>query len=216
MEAGIISSRVGSARVYSQLSKMKIVRVLILLFVQAELAASAATRMQFDPKTGQWIKTEVSQTWKNSRSRGPLLVPFSERMRRGAILIDTKRRSLFHVLGEGQAMRYSIGVGRDGFTWKGKERISRKEEWPSWTPPEEMRAREAAKGNLLPKRMAGGPENPLGARALYLGGTLFRIHGTNQPGTIGRAISSGCIRMENEDVIHLFDRVKTGTVVVVR
>ncbi len=189
-----------------------------LLFVVACLgfSASAATRLQFDAKTGQWVKSNVLPSWENTRSPARRVVAFGEGLRKGSILIDTEKRALFHVLGKGQAMKYSIGVGREGYTWKGSQRISRKEEWPSWTPPTEMRAREAAKGNPLPRRMAGGPENPLGARALYLGNTLFRIHGTNQPMTIGRAESSGCIRMDNDDVIHLFDRVRIGTRVVVR
>ena len=133
----------------------------------------------------------------------------------GTIIIDTTQRFLFLVQGDGTARRYGIGVGREGFTWSGTEKISRKAEWPSWTPPKQMIAREAARGHYIPDFMEGGPKNPLGARALYLGDTLYRIHGTNQPWTIGKAVSSGCIRMRNEDVMDLYERVGVGTRVVV-
>ncbi|MEM9104389.1 MAG: L,D-transpeptidase [Pseudomonadota bacterium] len=144
------------------------------------------------------------------------VVRFSEGHPAGTIIIDTSERRLYHVMGDGKAMRYGVGVGRDGFTWQGKNRISRKAEWPGWTPPEVMRRREAAKGRILPRYMEGGPNNPLGARALYIGSTIYRIHGTNQPWTIGHAMSSGCIRMANDDVRHLYERVDIGTRVIVR
>jgi lipoprotein-anchoring transpeptidase ErfK/SrfK len=130
----------------------------------------------------------------------------------GTIIIETRKRYLYYVLSNGKAMRYGIGVGRSGFTWKGTEKISRKAEWPDWHPPEEMREREPH----LPEMMEGGPNNPLGARALYLGATEYRIHGTAQPWTIGRAVSSGCIRLTNEDVIDLYKRAKVGAKVIVR
>ena len=133
----------------------------------------------------------------------------------GTIIIDTSARFLYLVGENGKARRYGIGVGREGFEWNGSQKISRKAEWPGWTPPAEMIAREAANGKILPQYMEGGPENPLGARALYLGDTLYRIHGTNQPWTIGKAVSSGCIRMRNEDVIDLYERVRVGTKVIV-
>jgi len=133
----------------------------------------------------------------------------------GTIVIDTASRFLYLVGDDGMARRYGIGVGREGFEWNGSQKISRKAEWPGWTPPAEMIAREAANGKILPEYMEGGPENPLGARALYLGDTLYRIHGTNQPWTIGKAVSSGCIRMRNEDVIDLYERVRIGAKVVV-
>jgi lipoprotein-anchoring transpeptidase ErfK/SrfK len=133
----------------------------------------------------------------------------------GTIVIDTSQRFLFLVQDDGKARRYGIGVGKEGFEWSGTEKISRKKEWPEWNPPKEMIEREAARGHYLPEHMDGGEANPLGARALYLGETLYRIHGTNQPWTIGRAVSSGCIRMRNEDVIDLFERVNVGTKVVV-
>jgi lipoprotein-anchoring transpeptidase ErfK/SrfK len=133
----------------------------------------------------------------------------------GTIVIDTSQRFLYHVEAGGQARRYGVGVGKEGFSWRGSERVTRKAEWPGWTPPAQMIARERAKGRILPAHMPGGPENPLGARALYLGSTLYRIHGTNQPYTIGQAVSSGCIRMRNEDVMELYERVSVGTRVVV-
>jgi lipoprotein-anchoring transpeptidase ErfK/SrfK len=129
----------------------------------------------------------------------------------GTIIIDTPRRFLFLVQDGGHAVRYGIGVGRPGFTWAGVKQVSAKREWPDWTPPAEMIKRRPD----LPRHMAGGPENPLGARAMYLGSSLYRIHGSNEPWTIGTAVSSGCIRMRNEDVIDLYGRVNVGTKVVV-
>ena len=121
----------------------------------------------------------------------------------GTIIIDTSERRLYHVLPGGRAMKYGIGVGR-------------KAEWPGWTPPPQMRARERAKGKILPAHMPGGPNNPLGARAMYLGSSLYRIHGSNEPWTIGTAVSSGCIRMANDDVVHLYDNGDVGAKVVVK
>jgi len=129
----------------------------------------------------------------------------------GTIIIDTPHTYLYLVLGGGQAMRYGIGVGRDGFTWSGVQSVTKKAEWPDWTPPPEMIARQP----YLPRHMAGGPGNPLGARAMYLGGTVYRIHGTNAPETIGTHVSSGCIRLTNQDVSDLYSRVSVGTKVIV-
>ncbi len=129
----------------------------------------------------------------------------------GTIVIDTPDRFLFLVEPRGKALRYGVGVGRPGFEWSGVKRISRKSEWPDWTPPQQMLLRRPD----LPRHMAGGPDNPLGARALYLGSSLYRIHGTNEPSTIGHNVSSGCIRMMNEDVIDLYERVSIGTKVIV-
>ncbi|HEV3185240.1 MAG TPA: L,D-transpeptidase [Xanthobacteraceae bacterium] len=129
----------------------------------------------------------------------------------GTIVIDTPHTYLYLVLGGGKAMRYGIGVGREGFTWSGTQSITRKQEWPDWTPPPEMIRRQP----YLPRFMAGGPGNPLGARAMYLGETVYRIHGTNAPDTIGHQVSSGCIRMVNDDVTDLYGRVNVGTKVVV-
>ena len=129
----------------------------------------------------------------------------------GTVIIDTGNTALYYVLGHGQAIRYGVGVGREGFTWAGTQTISRKAEWPDWHPPAEMIARQP----YLPRFMAGGPGNPLGARAMYLGSSEYRIHGTNDPTTIGKFVSSGCIRLTNEDVADLFSRVDVGTKVVV-
>jgi lipoprotein-anchoring transpeptidase ErfK/SrfK len=130
----------------------------------------------------------------------------------GTIYINTAERRLYLVLPNGQALRYGIGVGRDGFRWSGTHRITAKKEWPSWTPPSQMLRRRPD----LPRHMGGGIDNPLGARAMYLGSTLYRIHGSNEPETIGQAVSSGCFRMTNEDVTDLYSRVSVGTTVVVR
>lgn len=145
----------------------------------------------------------------------PRIVSYRTNEPAGTIVINTKTKFLYLVMGHGEARRYGVGVGKPGFGWTGTHRISRKAEWPGWTPPKEMIAREAAKGHYLPVHMEGGPNNPLGARALYLGSTLYRIHGTNAPWTIGHNVSSGCIRMRNEDVLDLYDRVHVGTKVVV-
>lgn len=130
----------------------------------------------------------------------------------GTIIVQSSERFLYVVQPNGRAIRYGIGVGRDGFRWQGLLRITRKQEWPDWTPPPEMIERQP----YLPRFMAGGPGNPLGARALYLGATVYRIHGTNQPQTIGTAVSSGCFRLVNADVIDLYDRIQVGTKVIVR
>ena len=145
----------------------------------------------------------------------PQTVSYETKEKPGTIVIDTNNRFLYLVTGDGEARRYGVGVGKPGFEWAGAHKVTRKAEWPSWTPPQEMITREAAKGHYLPARMDGGPENPLGARAMYLGSTLYRIHGTNAPWTIGYAVSSGCIRMRNEDVVDLYERVKVGTRVIV-
>lgn len=152
----------------------------------------------------------------SSRSGGSSAIPrqhvnFSSRYKPGTIVINTKQRRLYYVLPGGQAIKYGVGVGRPGFQWAGIKRVSRKAEWPSWTPPKQMLRRRPD----LPRFMKGGLNNPLGARALYLGSSLYRIHGSNEPGTIGQAVSSGCIRMTNDDVKHLYARVRVGARVVV-
>jgi len=139
------------------------------------------------------------------------IVAYRTKEKPGTIVIDTQHTYLYYVLGRGRAVRYGVGVGRAGYTWSGRKRISRMTEWPDWYPPKEMIERQP----FLPRMMAGGPGNPLGARALYIGKTLYRIHGTNQPSTIGKFVSSGCIRMLNEDVIDLYQRVRVGSRVVV-
>jgi lipoprotein-anchoring transpeptidase ErfK/SrfK len=140
------------------------------------------------------------------------IVSFQTNEAAGTIIIDTKNRFLYLVQPNNRAIRYGIGVGRDGFRWSGQEKISRKEEWPDWRPPQEMLGRQP----YLPRFMAGGDGNPMGARALYLGQSVFRIHGTNRPETIGQAVSSGCFRLVNDDVVDLYDRVQVGTKVIVR
>jgi lipoprotein-anchoring transpeptidase ErfK/SrfK len=140
------------------------------------------------------------------------LVFYRSQQPSGTIIIDTQERHLYLIQDPTHAMRYGIGVGRDGFTWQGLLQISRKAEWPDWHPPPEMIERQP----YLPRFMAGGPGNPLGARAMYLGATVYRIHGTNAPETIGQAVSSGCFRLVNDDVVDLYDRVNVGTKVIVR
>lgn len=139
-------------------------------------------------------------------------VSFAADHKPGTIVINTAERRLYLVQGGGVALRYAIGVGRIGFTWKGVRKVTEKKEWPGWTPPPQMRAR--VRG--LPAHMAGGVENPLGARALYLGGTLYRIHGSNDPDSIGQAVSSGCFRLTNQDVEDLYNRVAVGATVIVQ
>lgn len=145
----------------------------------------------------------------------PQIVSYQTQHPAGTIVIDTPNRFLYLVLADGKARRYGVGVGKPGFEWAGTHQVTRKAEWPSWTPPKEMITREAEKGHYLPAFMEGGPQNPMGARAMYLGSTLYRIHGTNQPWTIGSNNSSGCIRMRNEDVTDLYERVNVGTKVIV-
>jgi len=139
------------------------------------------------------------------------MVDYPSREPAGTIIIDTPNTYLYLVLGGGKALRYGIGVGREGFRWSGREKVTRMAEWPDWHPPKEMIERQP----YLPRFMAGGESNPLGARALYLGATVYRIHGTNQPSTIGSFVSSGCIRLTNNDIEDLFSRVTVGTKVVV-
>ena len=139
------------------------------------------------------------------------VVNYATNEKPGTVVVDTRRHFLYLVMPGGKAMRYGIGVARTGFEWTGTHKVTAKREWPSWTPPAEMHARQPG----LPKFMEGGPNNPMGARALYLGSTLYRIHGTNEPWTIGHSVSSGCIRMTNEDVIDLYKRVPVGAHVVV-
>jgi lipoprotein-anchoring transpeptidase ErfK/SrfK len=160
-------------------------------------AVSARDAMQMDPKF-------LPQTVSYDGPQAP-----------GTIVVDTAQKFLYLVEPDGKARRYGVGVGKEGFLWKGTENIVNKREWPEWRPPAEMIAREKKKGRVLPAMMEGGPANPLGARALYLGDTLYRIHGTNAPWTIGHNVSSGCIRMRNEDVMDLYERVDVGAKVVV-
>jgi lipoprotein-anchoring transpeptidase ErfK/SrfK len=163
----------------------------------------AALPPDYQPETGQ--PKELPPQFRRQ------MVDYPTREPAGTIIIDTPNTYLYLVLGGGKALRYGIGVGREGFTWSGREKISRMSEWPDWHPPKEMIDRQP----YLPRFMAGGESNPLGARALYLGNTLYRIHGTNQPSTIGSFVSSGCIRLTNGDIEDLYSRVTVGTRVVV-
>ncbi|WP_321501231.1 L,D-transpeptidase [Breoghania sp.] len=178
-----------------------------------------AQEMVFDPATRTWVKYYMTQDAAAAIAKRKYKrreVSYRGAEIPGTIIVDTEDRSLTYVLEHGRAMKYGIGVGREGFTWSGREKITRKAKWPGWTPPQEMRVREAKAGRKIPAYMPGGEDNPLGARALYLGNTIYRIHGTNEDWSIGRQVSSGCIRMFNNDVIDLYERVKVGAPVIVR
>ena len=182
-------------------------------------APAQAGQVKFSPETFQIIgglggqpAVEAQRPLKNLGKR---TVAFESELSPGSILVRTSERRLYFILPGDRAIRYAVGVGREGFTWSGRNRITRKNSWPDWHPPQVMLAREHAKGHMIPDFMEGGPANPLGARALYIGNTEYRIHGTNQSWSIGLAVSSGCIRMMNADVIDLFGRAKIGADVVV-
>jgi lipoprotein-anchoring transpeptidase ErfK/SrfK len=185
-------------------------------------AAAAMLAGSFSPVKAETAEQFFSAPWNKpgfvhtGGSRGFSAIPrqtvsYSRRYGAGTIVINTRERRLYLVQPGGTAIKYGVGVGRPGFQWGGIKRVSRKAEWPGWTPPAAMRRRRPD----LPRHMKGGISNPLGARALYLGSSLYRIHRSNEPGTIGQAVSSGCIRMTNADVIHLYNRVRVGARVVV-
>ena len=188
-------------------------------FILTGQAGGSRPAPQAAPAAGR--RTRSSPPWRAPEPARLEALPSEEYLRRevdysgperpGTIVIDTPNKFLFLVLPHGRAIRYGVGVGRPGFEWSGVKTISRKAEWPGWTPPPQMMLRRPD----LPSHMDGGPGNPLGARALYLGSSMFRIHGTNEPSTIGQNVSSGCIRMMNEDVIDLYDRVRVGAKVIV-
>jgi lipoprotein-anchoring transpeptidase ErfK/SrfK len=200
--------------------------ILALGIVGAVLAstplADAAMKTFWDAGKGQFVTYDMDlfrQKAGASRSYSPILrqtVRYDGPHGPNTIIINTTERRLYYVFADGRAYKYGIGVGREGFQWAGTDRISRKAEWPGWTPPPQMIRREAAKGHKLPAYMPGGIGNPLGARALYIGARVYRIHGSNEPWTIGGAVSSGCIRMTNDDVIDLYEKVGIGTRVVVQ
>jgi lipoprotein-anchoring transpeptidase ErfK/SrfK len=181
-----------------------------ILFTASIQSADAAAQRFFDPVTRSWQEVTPGRSMRNPVPRE--VIDYDGPYGPNTIIVDTSERRLYFVLGDGQAIRYGVGVGRQGFQWTGTHRITRKAEWPGWTPPAAMRKRQPG----LPTYMEGGPNNPLGARAMYIGSTLYRIHGSNQPWTIGQAVSSGCIRMTNDDVIDLYEQVAVGTKVVVR
>lgn len=178
-------------------------RALIVALGAAILATPVVARTKVNFK---------AEPWKLKEKFLPRIVDYRSEEKPGTIIINTDRRFLYLIMRDNKAKRYGIGVGRQGFTWQGTERISRKREWPDWTPPAEMIERDPS----LPRHMKGGPKNPLGARALYLGNTLYRIHGTAQPWSIGTSVSSGCIRLRNQDVEDLYKRVKIGSKVIVK
>ena len=184
----------------------------ILLSVTSVMPATAA--LVYDPGSASWVQESELVQRSRPRAGSPIrkeVVEYQTRHKPGTIVIETGERRLYLVLEDGKAMKYGIGVGRDGFTWSGTHRITRKAEWPGWTPPPAMRKRVPD----LPAYMEGGPDNPLGARALYIGSTLYRVHGTSEPWSIGQAVSSGCIRLTNDDVTDLYERVKVGALIVV-
>lgn len=207
--------------------------VLSAAFAFVAAAAAAQTSSGYDPRSWAYDEAANAVIPPSSLGRadaptedeGPppswspvpkQVVRYSDLQPAGSIIVNTRERRLYYVLGNGKALRYAIGVGKEGFEWAGRDKISDKKEWPDWRPPQEMRSRVAATGKSLPAHVAGGPNNPLGARALYIGNTLYRIHGTNQPWTVGKANSSGCIRLTNEDIIDLYARAQVGAQVIVR
>ena len=190
---------------------MKLKTTLFVLTAAVAVMASAVSEAALAGRFNDALELGTPQ----SRYKGKKVVDYATKYASGTIIINTKERALYFVMGGGKAMKYGVGVGRRGFSWSGAANIAHKAKWPAWRPPAAMRKREPH----LPTYMEGGPNNPLGARALYLfqGGrdTLYRIHGTSQPHTIGMAVSSGCIRMLNEEVIDLYERVRIGARVVV-
>ena len=172
--------------------------------------ATAGTSKIYDANSKKWIEIGPGGRYGKSKIKREV-IDYEGPHKPNTIVVSTSERRLYYVLDDGTAIKYGIGVGREGFQWSGTNRISRKAEWPGWTPPPAMRKRVPD----LPAYMEGGINNPLGARALYIGSTIYRIHGSNEPWTIGEAVSSGCIRMTNDDVTHLYDQVKVGTRVVV-
>ena len=182
----------------------------------AALSATASANplvMSYAPQDDRSVEvmTEPNQGFEQAARFKRQVVAYYTNEAPGTVIIDTPNTYLYLVLGNVRALRYGIGVGREGFTWSGTQTVTKKAEWPDWHPPQEMIERQP----YLPRFMAGGPGNPLGARAMYLGGTVYRIHGTNAPETIGQQVSSGCIRLVNEDVMDLYNRVNVGTKVVV-
>jgi lipoprotein-anchoring transpeptidase ErfK/SrfK len=190
---------------------------LVLAFMTPAMAEDISTWRIWDPVHNMWVHSDGTPftpptTHRPGKSTIPReVVDFPTKYKPGTIVVETSKFRLYFVLPDGKAMAYGIGVGRDGFRWSGQHVITRKAEWPGWTPPAQMRKRVPD----LPAYMPGGPDNPLGARALYIGATLYRIHGTSEPWTIGQKVSSGCIRLTNADIIDLFSRAKVGDLVVV-
>lgn len=185
--------------------------IVISILLAASVVAPASAALWYNPDTNQFEDRAASANRGGSPIRKQI-VDYETTHKPGTIVIETSERRLYLVLEGGKAMKYGIGVGRDGFRWSGTHRITRKAEWPGWTPPPAMRKRVPD----LPAYMPGGPDNPLGARALYIGSTLYRVHGTSEPWSIGQAVSSGCIRLTNDDITDLYDRVQVGALIVVK
>ena len=202
-----MTHRVREQRLHSAASILA--RLGFCLLVACVSAAPAAAALNDSERPG-YVPTEQEEQLATELRRQ--MVFFRTTEAPGTIVVHTQERFLYLVQGNNRAIRYGIGVGREGFQWTGLKRIDRKAEWPDWVPPPEMIERQP----YLPRFMAGGPGNPMGARALYIAGTVYRIHGTNQPGTIGSAVSSGCFRLTNPELIDLYERVPIGTKVVVR
>jgi lipoprotein-anchoring transpeptidase ErfK/SrfK len=187
-----------------------------VIAIAAALLGFAAAPASAQSDVFAFVQMKELQKISQPADEAPLIpratVSFQSSEPPGTIVVNTAERRLYLVLGDGKALRYGVGVGRPGFAWSGEHKVSMKREWPDWRPPAEMLKRRPD----LPRHMAGGPDNPLGARAMYLGNSIYRIHGSNEPESIGHAVSSGCIRMTNADVEHLYAQVRVGTKVVVR
>jgi lipoprotein-anchoring transpeptidase ErfK/SrfK len=200
--------------------RVRVLSAVVFTFLAVTMSTAFAAPRGFDPtnRPDPYQAAEMGfleRLFGGYSGTGPIprrLVAFDTRYRPGTIVISTQERRLYLVTQEGQALRYGIGVGRIGFTWRGVKRVTAKREWPDWTPPPQMLRRQPK----LPRYMRGGEDNPLGARALYLGSSLYRIHGSNEPETIGTAVSSGCFRLTNDDVIDLYNRVPVGATVIVQ
>jgi len=185
---------------------------LAVMFSFSVIATASAARV-YNADTNKWEESTARRGNAALANRyARKVVDYESSLAVGSIVVDNSERWLYLIQGNGKALRYGVGVGRKGFQWRGTHRISRKAEWPGWTPPAAMRKRQPG----LPAYMPGGPDNPLGARAMYIGSTLYRLHGTSDPYSIGQAVSSGCIRLMNDDVIDLYDRVRVGALVVVK
>jgi lipoprotein-anchoring transpeptidase ErfK/SrfK len=194
---------------------MRISTSILSVFLVTVSSSVFASQTVLDPLTGRVVNSTPSNVGGGRAAATPIpreTVAFAGNQKPGTIIVNAKERRLYFVLDGGRAVKYGVGVGRPGFEWGGTKTVSRKQEWPSWTPPAQMIKRRPD----LPRFMPGGPENPMGARAMYLGSSLYRIHGSNEPETIGQAVSSGCIRMLNDDVIDLYSRVRVGAQVVVQ
>ncbi len=195
-----------------KLLKRTFMLLLSVVLVGGTVLEASADRV-YDSRNNRWVdSSELQSSGRRGSSVRRTTVDYDTKLAKGTIIVETSERRLYYVLGNGKAVKYGVGVGRDGFRWSGTHRITRKAEWPGWTPPPAMRKRVPG----LPAYMPGGPKNPLGARALYIGSTIYRLHGTSEPWTIGQAVSSGCIRLTNDDIIDLYNRAKVGARVIVR